>query len=790
MAHRFILRLSDNSEQSFLLAGAEMLVGTARDCQIRLPYPSVAPYHARVFQSAQGLALDALDAASPVLVNGYLTPVGRPVTLTDGSVVQFGDVPLLFRADQQPLAQIGDTRYFAVVHASQALAVTRPIVVGRDPACDVVISSTQVSRRHAQLTPAGGGVFVLEDLGSTNGTFLNGRRVTRPTQVSAGQMIQVALCKLYFDGATLQRFDEDGMVRVDAQGITRMIAGGKVLLHDITLTVQPREFVAVVGASGAGKSTLLYALSGIHPADRGRVFFNGIDYYRYINLFRASLGYVPQDDIIHRELTVEGALRYAARLRMPPDVTAPEIEQRIDRVLTSLHLTERRSLRVSALSGGQRKRVNIGVELMTTPSLLFLDEPTSGLDPGLEKMMMGELKALAADGRTVFVVTHATQSIMFCDLVIFMAAGGRVAFFGPPQEALEHFGADDFADIYQAVDQTETPEYWEAKYKRSVYCDKHVRHRGQALAAVLKQSKEADDQALGVLEASKPRVSGWRQLFTLTARYCQVMKGDLFNLFYLAMQAPITALLMVGIFYYKDCFEPGSEHVFLGQTVLFMLTMSAIWFGCGNAAQEICKELPIYRRERMISLKLWPYVASKFIVLGLLGAFQTIAMVAILQWRIFHFDLPTTIHMWGFLMMLSLVGCAIGLTISAAASTPDQATTWVPMVLLPQMMLAGIMIPIEKATRAMEIMSHFVAIKWAFAGIGRLSGLADMAGPPIEGLADKLPPGVEVPTTNAASCAELFSRYELSTCWLVLAAFLVAHILIVMILVKLKDRVD
>ena len=789
MADRFVLRLSDGSEQAFLLARAQMLVGSAADCQIQLSYPSVAQRHARVFAAGDGLAIEALDPAGPVLVDGHTLQIGWPVRLTDGAVVQVGDVPLLFRTDEQPLAQLGDSQFFSVVGRSQMLPVTRQFAIGRDPACDVVISSPQVSRQHARLVPAGGGTFVLEDLGSTNGTFLDGQRISRPTQVQAGQMIQVALCKLYFDGRTLQRFDEDGSVRVDAQGLTRTVARNKVLLSEISMTVRPREFVAVVGPNGAGKSTLLYALSGIRPANRGRVFFNGIDYYRHIDLFRASLGYVPQDDIIHTQLTVEQALGYAARLRMPPDTKAEEIEERIGEVLKSLELAEQRKLRVSSLSGGQRKRVSIGVELMTKPSLLFLDEPTSGLDPGLEKKMMQQLKQLADDGRTVFVITHATQSIMYCDLVVFMARGGRVAFFGSPQEALQHFGAEDFADIYHAVDATQTPEHWEDTYRRSPCHDKYITQRGAALAAVLKQSREADEQALGVLEESKPPVSGWRQLFTLTARYFRVMKGDLFNLFYLAIQAPITALLMIGVFYYTDCFVSGSDHVYLGQTALFMLTMSAIWFGCGNAAQEICKELAVYRRERMISLKIWPYVASKFIVLGLMGAFQTITMVAILQWRIFDFDFATTMQIWGVLMLLSMVGCALGLTISSAAATPDQAMTWVPMVLLPQMMLAGIMIPIQDMTKVMEALSHVVAIKWAFAALGNLSGLSEMSRPPLEELADKLPAD-QIPAMPASSCAELFSRYELSTCWLILAGFLVAHILVVMVLVKLKDRAE
>ena len=208
-------------------------------------------------------------------------------------------------------------------------------------------------------------------------------------------MVQIGPYKLVYDQAGFTQYTPGGNYRIDALhlerrvliggGLSRLVGGAateRLILRDVCLSVYPREFVALVGGSGAGKSTLLNAMSGFAPAD-GRVLVNGDDLYDNFAAYRSILGYVPQDDIIHSLLPVRSALTYAARLRLP-DATGPEIDARVNKVLSEVEMSEHADKQVGRLSGGQRKRVSIASELLAEPGLFFLDEPTSGLDPGLE----------------------------------------------------------------------------------------------------------------------------------------------------------------------------------------------------------------------------------------------------------------------------------------------------------------------------------------------------------------------------------------------------------------------
>jgi ABC-type multidrug transport system ATPase subunit len=241
----------------------------------------------------------------------------------------------------------------------------------------------------------------------------------------------------------------------------RAARGGRPVLDGISLVVRPGELVAIAGASGAGKTTLLEALAGVRPADSGAVAFDGVDVYRNLGAFRAVLGYVPQDDIIHVELPLERTLRYAASLRFPSSASKEKIAGAVDAALDTLHLADHRHVRVGALSGGQRKRASIAVELLIHPHVFFLDEPTSGLDPDTGYELLAFLRELSEAGSTVVFTTHAVQDISHCDRVVFLAAGGRLAFSGPPAEALSHFGVDSMEQVYARLDAAEPPDHAE-----------------------------------------------------------------------------------------------------------------------------------------------------------------------------------------------------------------------------------------------------------------------------------------------------------------------------------------
>ena len=430
--------------QDVRLGGKALTIGRKQDNDVVILSGCVAAHHARVEPEGKGHRIVDLGGSSNGLV--YRGRRVRSHLFEDGDVIRIGDpvtgnfVSLTYqdlgkRAQAQPAAPV-----------QRRPLDKAEITVGRE-GCDLVLPSSQVSRRHATVTTDKKGQRELVDHGSANGTFVGGARV-HVHRLKAGDVIQIGPFKLVYTGDSLDQFEQKGAKRIDARELSRR-AGGRTILDRVSLVVEPREFVALVGPSGAGKSTLLSALAGVRRADAGAVRVAGDDLYAHYNCYRGEIGYVPQDDILHRSLGVEEALTFTARLRLPPDTTPAEIEGRVARALEEVEMSEQRGQRISDLSGGQRKRVSIAAELLADPTLFFLDEPTSGLDPGLEKKMMYTLRYIADSGRTVVLVTHATANITQCDLVAFLA-GGRLVYYGPPAGALAMFGvtSGDFADIY------------------------------------------------------------------------------------------------------------------------------------------------------------------------------------------------------------------------------------------------------------------------------------------------------------------------------------------------------
>ncbi len=368
------------------------------------------------------------------------------------------------------------------------------LTIGRVPGNTVVLNHPQVSTRHAVVEKVAGGYRIV-DANSTNHVFVNGQRATAQL-LRTGDEIRIGPYRLTYTGTELKQFDESTNIRIDALHLKKAGNNNVVLLNDISLAIPPRKFVALVGGSGAGKSTLMDALNGLRPAQEGVVLYNGEDYYRNLAAFNTQLGYVPQDDIVHRDLTVEHALYYAARLRLPSDFTREQIQWRIDEVLEDVEMIERRNLLVSKLSGGQRKRVSIALELLANPSIFFLDEPTSGLDPGLDRKMMSLLRRLADKGHTIVLVTHATNNINSCDYVCFLAQNGRLAYFGPPNAAKVYFEKTDFAEIYSSLEPNKEypniPAEAEARFRASPDYQQYVAaplREGQ-MQQVRKQSTE------------------------------------------------------------------------------------------------------------------------------------------------------------------------------------------------------------------------------------------------------------------------------------------------------------
>ena len=409
---------------------------------------------------------------------------------------------------------------------------TKVLRIGRAPDNDIVVSDLSVSRHHAELRRTASG-YQIVDLDSHNGTFVNGQQVGS-APLAEGDIVGIGPSTFRLSGSELQEFVDTGDISLVARDLTVTLGNGKVLLDHVSFPLGERCLLGIIGPSGAGKSTLLGALTGMRPANGGSVLYDDRDLYAHYPELRHRIGLVPQENILHTQLTARRALRYAAELRFPRDTSKAERNRRVDEVLAELSLTAHAETRTDRLSGGQQKRVNVALELMTKPSLLFLDEPTSGLDPGLDKSVMEMMSGLAKDGRTVIVVTHSVANLDICDRLLVLVPGGKVAYFGPPQDGLKHFGKPGWAEVFQAFD-AEPGRDWAGEYRRSAWYQQYV------LSAVDGRGPSAAPRQIPPAPASKNRLA---QFSTLCRRYLSVIASDRVYLGLLA-GAPIVLGLVI-----------------------------------------------------------------------------------------------------------------------------------------------------------------------------------------------------------------------------------------------------
>nr|MBA2544304.1 ATP-binding cassette domain-containing protein [Deltaproteobacteria bacterium] len=595
------------------------------------------------------------------------------VRLADGAASNV--VTLVYRNPLVP--KIGPVQHFATPPGASLLTIGRA-------GTDIVLAQPLVSRRHADLRWQDG-KHVLIDRDSPNGTFVNGERVKGSRPLAPGDIVQIGTFRLTYDGDSLDSFDQRGAIRLDASAVERSV-GNRQLLAPTTLSIEPCELVAIVGGSGAGKSTLMTALCGFQRASSGKIALNGDDLYAGYEAYRSIIGFVPQDDTLHRTLSVNRALQHAARLRLPSDTTDEEIAKRIVSVLDTVEMTDHADKRIDQLSGGQRKRVSIACELLADPVLLFLDEPTSGLDPGLERKLMYTLRALADGGRTVIVITHATTNITICDHIAFLT-GGKLAYFGPPSQALEYFGVADFADVYTSTEGDERAASWAERYRGSLQHQKYAVER----PARAPDGPSIEQRAEAVKRAQSSTHSSLRQLAILCRRYVELILADRKNLALLLLQAPVIGVLLALVSKSDSLVGARIE----AKKLVFMLATTGVWFGVINAAREICKESAVLRRERLAGLRAGPYLASKLIVLFGLVLVQSALLLGVIAVRCKlpgdGVVMPAPLELFLTIAFSGLAGIALGLCVSAVASTPDKATSLIPIVLVPQVLFSGIM---------------------------------------------------------------------------------------------------
>ena len=602
------------------------------------------------------------------------------------------------------------------------------LTIGRDEKSDIRIDGLQISNRHAKLLQTNSGIFI-EDQNSTNGVYVNGNRVSRQI-ITPNDSVQIGSFQIRIDNAgNVGVFDTRSKTRIDSVNITKEVknraGGGTIrLLDNVSLSIQPNEFVGLLGPSGAGKSTFMDALNGMRPASGGSVLINNLDLYQHLDSLKQSIGYVPQDDIIHRELTVYRTLFYVAKLRLSSDVSRQELDQIIEEVMDVTGLTERRDVPINQLSGGQRKRVSIAVELITKPSVIFLDEPTSGLDPATEEKIMKLFRQIAESGRTVILTTHAMENVKLFDKIVVLIRG-KLAFYGKPDEALAHLGAKSFKELYdkledpieQRVKQSgngnrqqiteQVAEEWKQKFTNTPQYKKNVYEPLKDLGKV---------QSAGVSKKNRLGIFGSiRQFVTLSRRYWEVLFRDKLNLLILFAQAPIIAVM---VYFVMGANQPRDF-------AYFVLSLVSVWFGISVSAREIIRERAVYNRERMVNLGLMPYIFSKLFVLGIIVGIQCLTLFVPLKLLDLVGLMPMPGELLGipqfWVMLLTAgVGIALGLLISALVKTSEMATSLVPLILIPQILFSGL---VGVPSGINKVTGLIMPATWSFDTMKRFSTL-------------------------------------------------------------------
>ena len=522
------------------------------------------------------------------------------------------------------------------------------LVLGRGADAKAILPDASVSRRHAILHHTNSG-WSVEDLGSRSGSFLNGR-LFRAEELIIGDLLRIGPFNLRFDGKFLRETAGITGARLDARELKKEALGISIM-SGVSLSIAPCQFVGVIGPSGAGKSTLLDALCALRPADAGAVRIDGIDLYSNYETLREELGYVPQDDIVPLELSIADALCFSARLRLPKKTPADEIRRLVRHTMRVLGLEDRANTPVGKLSGGQRKRVSVGAELLCRPRLMFLDEPTSGLDPAAESRLMESLRHLAATGCTILCTTHIMGNAFLFDRLAVMY-GGRLVFFGEPANALEYFGVERLTLLYESLSSRDAADW-------------PVHREGPP-----------------PLDSSRPlpqRQKRSAALPILLRRQWAIFRSDWKNLMLVLGQPIFIGLLVTWV---------SSD----SSLVLFFAYIATLWFGCGNAAQEIVRELPMFRRERLIGLGRHAYLLAKFSSLAWITAAQSLLLYGVMQLCTAGIGGAVEWQIPG-LLLTAFAAVAIGLAISALSKSVLQAVMIVPLVLIPQILFSGFIPP-------------------------------------------------------------------------------------------------
>jgi ABC-type multidrug transport system ATPase subunit/pSer/pThr/pTyr-binding forkhead associated (FHA) protein len=669
---------------------AEVVIGRDSSAQICLEKTVISKQHAQlIFDANSNLFVIDLGSSNGTFLNDRKLEQGVPYQIRTTDQLRFAreqGIKLVFNPDAYQLSVNQNSQNHSSAsnitntNILEKFKTKNIISIGRSDDNDVVLNHTSISRQHATIEKKSIDEFIILDQNSTNGTYINGKRLNGSQRISKNDIIIIGRFQLSLSGVLRDLSQE---VAIRAERIIKQFDSGLIGLHECSFEIPSKTLLAVMGPSGCGKSTLLKALNGDAPPSSGNVYISGLELNENYDYLKTQIGYVPQDDIVHRELTVQQSLYYAAKLRLD-NTDENFIQQKINQVVKDLNIGHIRENLVGKISGGQRKRVSIAVEILTDPLILFLDEPTSPLDPQTIEEFLEILRNLSNKGTTVIMVTHKPEDLNYMDTVIFMAEGGHKVYHGDTSNYLSYFSVKDTIKVYAQL-ALPAAKKWINQHKQA----------HPPLTSIKSKLRQ---------QSKSTNANFFKQLYWLTIRYFNIKLNDRINTTILIGQAPIIAGLICLIF---NKVTPA---------VPFLMAVSAVWFGANNAAREIVGESAIYKRERMFNQGILAYILSKISVLGTFAAIQAFLFSMIIYLRFQSTDLKWEAPLATFLWMLSISIAAslMGLLLSAIVSTTEKVMTLVPIALIPQIMLAGAVAKIDNVL--VEVLSYLTLSRWGNEG--------------------------------------------------------------------------
>jgi ABC transport system ATP-binding/permease protein len=674
--------LSTENDLSFPLERRVLVLGREPSCDIRLKGVGVARFHARLHLAPDRVVIEDMEDSSGILLDGRLV---HNESVPSGSMLTIGvnRLSLIMTPTSLIVRKVNDPEYSPIASSP---ASSGDITIGRDSGNSLHLSHPLVSRFHAVARMSGGEGIIIEDLGSTNGTFVNGKSIRR-ARIADDDIVHIGPYRFFCYLGKFHQAHDFNKIRLEAFTVT-VVKKKHMLLQDISISILPGEFVAILGPSGSGKTTLAHTLMGQTQLHDGAIFYNGLPIKSFLSAFQSLIGFVSQENLLRPELSVMETFTEQSLLRLPRDSVSAERQERIRSVMDLLGLLPMAHCRIADLSGGEAKRVHFGIELLSSPTILFFDEPFAGLDPGLINKFMGLFRSLCDKGHTLLLTTHTLEQIDSCDRVLFMDRG-KLVFSGAPKELLTNYNIASLPEVYEKIRSTP-----------SLSIAPIARKRGKKMPLGLYKKSVLSPVKLFTARSASLK----RQFLLLIARYVKTTLRDRKNCFLMLLQAPLIAFVLMWTY------QPSLDG--FPVSFYFCLSISAIWMGGMNSIREIAREWPVIAREFRIGLSPAIYCLSKISVFGCIGMFQAILFGYCLDFLFPRFALNFNIVL--LLITACVSGALLGLCVSALSKNVNIAISWLPIIFIPQIFFSGVLVPFDEMSPMGRLLSSLTVSRYVF----------------------------------------------------------------------------